>query len=155
MNKLTPKQEIFCIEVLKQSSLSAAYRIAYNTSRMTNKSVNEKASELRKNVKITSRVNELQKEVKNKELYTLEVSIKKDLSLIERYESALDVLENLKSKSVDVETAERTIKFIGASGYNSAQERLSKQHGFFDADNTQKSNGIVTIFKLPDNGRDS
>lgn len=139
---LTNKQEIFCVEVLKQPTLSAAYRIAYNAKNMSDEVVNVEASLLMKNPKVAIRVQELKNEVNKKELYTIEQSIRRDLSLIQRYEAALDVLENIESKDKDIEAAERTIKFIGSNGYNSAQERLSKQHGFFERDNTQKS---VTI----------
>lgn len=139
---LTRKQEIFCIEAVKQPTLSAAYRIAYDTKNMSDEAVNVEASVLMKNPKIAIRVQELKSQVTKKELYTLEQSIRRDLSLIQRYEAALDVLENIESKDKDIEAAERTIKFIGSNGYNSAQERLSKQHGFFERDNTQKS---VTI----------
>lgn len=145
---LTKKQEIFCQEVVKQDSYSAAYRIAYDTSNWTDKSVNEKASQMMADVKILTRVNELKEKVQDKLLYTIEQSVKRDLSLIARYESALDVLENYVSTSKEVETAERTIKFIGANGYNSAQERLSKQHGFFSLDNEQKAIPVKTTIKF-------
>ena len=135
---LTKKQEIFCQEVLKQDTYSAAYRIAYNASGMTDKSINEKASELMANVKIASRVKELKEKVAEKRLYTLSQSVLRDLKLIERYEAALDVLEDIKASDVEIQAAERTIKFIGSSGYNSAQDRLSKQHGFNEKDNDQK-----------------
>ncbi len=49
------------------------------------------------------------------------------------------VLEDLDSKTKDIEAAERTIKYIGSHGYNSAQERVSKQHGWFKPDNDQKN----------------
>ena len=135
---LTSKQEMYSIEVVKQDTLSAAYRIAYDASGMTDKQVNEEASKLMKNPKIAQRVSELRKEVENKELYTLEDSIKRDIKLIERFEAALDVLENNQSTDDDIKVAERTIKHVGTNGYNSAQERLSKQHGFFSKDNKQK-----------------
>jgi predicted DNA-binding protein len=142
---LTKKQDVFCIEVIKQATLSDAYRIAYETKNMSDKQINEEASLLMKNPKITQRVQELKNEVSKKELYTIEQSIKRDLNLIERYESALDVLENDKSSNIEIQTAERTIKFIGSTGYNSAQDRLSKQHGFFERDNSQKSINIDVI----------
>ena len=137
---LTKKQEIFCYEVIKQPTLSAAYRIAYNAENMKYDSVNTEASQLMKNPKIAKRVQELKKKMEKKQLYTLEESVKRDLKLIQRYESALDVLENKDADKTEIEAAERTIKHIGASGYNSAQERLSKQHGMFDKDNKQKAN---------------
>ena len=135
---LTTKQENFCIEVVKQPTLSAAYRIAYDASNMSFETVNVKASELMKDGKIKVRVNELKAKLEKKELYTLEQSIKRDLKLIGRYEAALDVLESDQSTQNDIVIAERLIKHIGVGGYNSAQERLSKQQGYFEKDNKQK-----------------
>lgn len=136
---LTSKQEMYSIEVVKQDTLSAAYRIAYDASGMSDEAVNVEASKLMKDPKIALRVKELRKEVEKKELYTIEKSVKRDLRNIERYEAALDVLENDTSTDKEIAVAERTIKHIGANGYNSAQERLSKQHGFFKIDNNQKA----------------
>ncbi len=147
---LTKKQDIFSTEVIKQNTLSDAYRTAYDTKNMTDKQINEEASKLMKNPKIAQRVTALKNEIEKKEIYTLERSIKRDLKLIERYEAALDVLEDLKSKDKDVEAAERTIKYIGAHGYNSAQERVSKQHGWFKADNNQKNIPIRQVVNMSD-----
>lgn len=147
---LTKKQEIFCIEVLKQDTLSDAYRIAYSTKRMTDKQINEEASILHKNPKITQRLKELKQKVEDKELYTLKQSIQRDLKLIERYEAALEILSDSKSKSNKIEAAERTIKFIGASGYSNAQDRLSKQHGFFERDNSQKAIPTMQVVDMSD-----
>lgn len=151
---LTKKQETFCQEVIKQDSYSAAYRIAYNASNMTSKQINEEASILMSTPKISQRVEELTKKVEQKMLYTIGQSVKRDLNLIERYEAALDVLENKESTENEIETAERTIKYIGSNGYNSAQERLSKQHGFYEKDNTQKTIPINILNIDPFDGPD-
>lgn len=59
--KLTPKQEAFCLALVKSetASQSDAYRQAYNASKMTSKTVNERASVLMADSKITARVAEL------------------------------------------------------------------------------------------------
>lgn len=60
---LTEKQEKFVQSiVLEGMNYSDAYRSAYNTERMTDKTVNEKASILAKGDKITARMAELRKE---------------------------------------------------------------------------------------------
>jgi len=59
-NNLTLKQEAFCQEFIKTGDKSAAYRHAYNCTRLKDKSINELASTLSKNVKVASRINELQ-----------------------------------------------------------------------------------------------
>jgi len=142
---LTNKQETFCKEVIKKDTYSDAYRVAYKTENMSDEVINKEASLLMKNRKIAVRVQELKKEIDNKELYTIEKSIKRDLRLIERYENALDVLENKDSKDKEITAAERTIKFIGSGGYNSAQDRLSKQHGFNEKDNSQRKTELTLL----------
>ena len=142
---LTTKQERFCTEVVKQSNYSDAYRIAYDCSRTSDLVVNNKASELMARGDIKVRVSELKKAVQEKNIYTIEQSIKRDLSLIERYEAALSVLEDINAKSKDIEVAERTIKYIGQSGYSNAQDRISKQSGFYEKDNVQKGDKITLI----------
>lgn len=58
--QLTPKQEMFakCI-ALDGMNYSDAYRSAYNTERMSDKTVNEKASLLKDDDKIRTRIKEL------------------------------------------------------------------------------------------------
>lgn len=134
---LTPKQEKFCIEYLKTGNKSEAYRLAYDVGNMANETINNNAYKLFDNNEITTRIEELKNNIEEKELYTLEESIKKDLRLIKRYEDALDILENKASKTEDIEAAKRTIKYIGANGYSSAQDRLSKKQGWFEKNNKQ------------------
>lgn len=60
MQKLTAQQEKFAQAIaLEDMSQADAYRSAYNTSKMTDKSIWEKASELAANVKVKARVAEL------------------------------------------------------------------------------------------------
>jgi phage terminase small subunit len=56
---LTAKQEAFAKKIAEGCSYSDAYRSAYNTTRMTDKSVWEKASALASDVKVTARLKEL------------------------------------------------------------------------------------------------
>ena len=76
-NRLTPKQEKFCLEYVKggRKSLSDAYRAAYNCEQMKPATVNTKACELMKNGKITARINELTEEAKQKAVVTLEAHL--------------------------------------------------------------------------------
>lgn len=59
--KLTIKQENFCNYFLECGNASEAYRRAYNTDNMKEKTVWEKASELLRNDKVSARVEELRK----------------------------------------------------------------------------------------------
>ena len=58
-NGLTVKQEIFCQEVAKGSSLSAAYRAAYNSENMKPAIINSEACKLMARPIIAARVNAL------------------------------------------------------------------------------------------------
>lgn len=140
---LTKKRENFALLVATGKSLSDAYRQAYSCDNPNAKSVHELASTLNSDIKVSSRIEELREVIIDKvidnRLYTLEQSVKRDLKMIERYEAALEVLDNPESDDKAIERANRTIRHIGASGYNSAQERLSKQHGFYEADNRQRT----------------
>ncbi len=63
MQKLTARQEKFSQAIaLEDMNQADAYRSAYNTSRMTDKSIWEKASELAANGKVRARIAELRKE---------------------------------------------------------------------------------------------
>lgn len=154
MRKLTLKQEKFCQEYVKLGNASEAYRASYKAGRMKDKTINETASKLLKSPKITTRVKELKDEIKERNLYTVEKSIQRDLKLIERYERALDILEDNKSKKKDIEIAQRTLKYIGNQGYSTAQDRISKQQGFFEKDNTQKASSPRQIINMSDYKKD-
>ncbi len=60
MMSLTAKQEKFCQEIVKGKNQSDAYRAAFNSKRMTVKSVHELASRTMAKVKVVSRIAELQ-----------------------------------------------------------------------------------------------
>lgn len=69
---LTPKQEKFVKAiVLDGMNYSDAYRSAYNTKRMTDKSVNEKASLLKDDVKVRARIKELAAEIDSPKIMTV------------------------------------------------------------------------------------
>lgn len=61
---LTPKQEQFAKAIaLDGMNYSDAYRSAYNTERMSDKTINEKASLLKDDDKVRARIKELRKEI--------------------------------------------------------------------------------------------
>lgn len=62
-NNLTIKQEAFCQAYVKSGDKSEAYRSAYNCSRLKDKSIHELSSKLSKNVKVASRLKELQDKI--------------------------------------------------------------------------------------------
>lgn len=60
---LTEKQELFVQGIIEGKSQADAYRSAYNTKRMSDKSVWELASRLMNDVKVTSRLKELRDQI--------------------------------------------------------------------------------------------
>ncbi|MEN9885518.1 MAG: Burkholderia phage vB BmuP [Pseudomonadota bacterium] len=72
MAGLTPKQEAFALAYIQTGNASEAYRLAYDTSKMTEKSVNENASKLLKHAKVAPRIAELRAPAVEKAGLTLE-----------------------------------------------------------------------------------
>lgn len=70
--KLTIKQENFCLAYVETGNASEAYRRAYDTEDMLPSSINCKASELLDNVKITDRINELRSSVMQRHKITVD-----------------------------------------------------------------------------------
>jgi phage terminase small subunit len=71
---LTPKQEVFCVELVKSSegNATAAYRAAYNTDKSTSKTICESARKLLKKPKVIARIAELRARVTEKQELTIE-----------------------------------------------------------------------------------
>lgn len=72
---LTAKQEAFAQAIAGGMNQSDAYRSAYNAGKMKPASINQLASKLASDIKVSSRVMELQAELANKSLWTREQSI--------------------------------------------------------------------------------
>lgn len=60
---LTPKQEAFVQEIIKGKSQADAYRSAYSTKNMSDKTIHEAASRLMADSKVTARVSELREQL--------------------------------------------------------------------------------------------
>lgn len=67
---LTAKQELFAQKVVEGMTLCEAYRSAYNTSRMSDKTVYEKSCILAKDDKIKARIQELRDRISMKSVMT-------------------------------------------------------------------------------------
>lgn len=134
---LTSKQEKFCQEVAKGKTYSDAYRVAYDCEKSSDTTINRKAYELIENGNITARIEKLREPALEEVTHTLSESIQQDKNLIERYENALDKLSCLTTPENELTAAERTIRYIGSSGYNGAKDRLNKINGYYEKDNKQ------------------
>ena len=72
MAGLTQKQEAFALAYIQTGNASEAYRTAYDTSKMTEKSVNENASKMLRHIKVAPRIAELRAPAIKKAELTLE-----------------------------------------------------------------------------------
>lgn len=61
---LTPKQEAFCLELVRTGNASEAYRKAYNAGKMKPETVTRRASELANSGKVAARLGSLRSEVR-------------------------------------------------------------------------------------------
>jgi len=71
-DKLTPKQEKYVQGLFAGLSQREAYKQAYNASRMKDETIDKKACELAKRGKIRGRLTELQDELKERNMVTVE-----------------------------------------------------------------------------------
>ena len=74
-NKLTAKQEAFVKAIQTGKTKSDAYRLAYNTSNMTEKTVNECASFEASKPKISARLSEVTSNVREQTEYGIKEHI--------------------------------------------------------------------------------
>lgn len=133
--KLTPKQELFAQTYVKTGNASQAYRTAYNIKTMTDKSVNEKGSQMMATVKIKSRVKELQKEMENKH------NISKE-RILKRLEEIIFEQDKLGVDKIEL------------TAMNKAIDTLNKMLGYNEPEKQEITHsGVVTI--LPEKNEDN
>lgn len=102
---LTPKQEAFCLAYLETGNASEAYRQAYKPKAMSDKSVNEKGSQMLAMVKIRSRLDELTAKATSDAVMTRQQAMER-LSLI----AGVNITDILEFDQHDVETAEGLVR---------------------------------------------
>ena len=83
---LSAKKEKFVQCIIEGMSQSDAYRSAYSTKNMTDKSVWESASRLMNDVKVTARIQELRDQIAKKSIMTAQVRLEWLSSLIKSEE---------------------------------------------------------------------
>lgn len=81
---MTPKQEAFAIAVSSGMTQADAYRSVYNVRANTKQeSIHQAASTVMANINVSSRVDELKRQLADKELWTREDSIRAMIQVIE------------------------------------------------------------------------
>ena len=123
-NGLTPKQENFVLAYLETGNASEAYRRIYDISNSSPASINRKAVELLENGKITARIEELRKPIREKACLTLE--------------EHLNTLQRLRDK------AEESMQFTAAI---TAETNRGKASGLYTEKVEQKTthSGAIAV----------
>jgi len=173
--KLSIKQQRFCEEyTIDFNGTQAAIRAGYSK-----KTANEQASRLLANVNIQNFIKSLQEETSNRLNITKEMLIEEyakiaffDIREVFNVDGGLIDIKQLDSKSAgaiaSIESLEEwgkddagdsiiigTTKKVKVFDKIRALQDLGKHLGLFEKDNDQKKfQTQVTIFQLPDNGRD-
>lgn len=88
---LTPKQEKFVQGIIEGKSQADAYRAAYNTKNMTDKTIREEASRLMSDPNVSAMVKELRNQVK----------VSTIMSAQERMEWLTDLIKNTNEGTTD------------------------------------------------------
>lgn len=165
---LTLKQENFCQAYIKFADKSAAYREAYDCSKMKPESINRKAVEMFENGNITARIEELHQEVIERNKITVDELVQTMASMV-RFDisdfydengvlksihdipkearlmiSKLEVFEEFAGKGKDKEFIGYTKK-IETINKMDAIEKLMKHLGGYEKDNNQKTKVPKTI----------
>ena len=152
---LTAKQEAFAVAVAKGSNASDAYRTVYSADRMTAKSINEAASRLLANSKVSARVSELlAPAVKDARLQIEETLrqltcvLRSDARRLFRADGSLIPVHELDDataaaiSSIELDDQGRPKK-IRLWSKTDAIEKAMKHLGLFESDNRQKAPNLA------------
>ena len=104
---LTAKQEKFVNCIIEGMSQADAYRSAYNTSRMTDKTIHESASRLVNDSKVSARLQELREQLSSKSIMTAQQRMEWLTQLINNPEEgttdrlrAIDIMNKMQGEYV-------------------------------------------------------
>lgn len=167
--KLTPKQERFCNEYLIDlNATQAAIRAGYSESGaaveghrlLTNANIQDYISDLNKDrqestgVSARMVIEELAKIAFSdiRDVLTVDNGLRDISKLDEKTAKAISSIKITEDKSMGEVIGEtKEVKFWDKLR---ALDSLGKHFGIFERDNSQKKTDNVTIFELPNNGRD-
>lgn len=135
---LTPKQEKFAQLYVELGNASEAYRRAYDVREGTkDSSINEQSSKLLNDLKISSRVDELKKELAERNRITKDDIIAGHKKIIAAWEELWE-LGAKKSLTKDEKQRFYLLKeMVKGSDYNKAYSEISKLTGAYEPDRVE------------------
>lgn len=170
-DKLTIKQDNYCQYYVSFGDKTKAYKKAYNCIRMKPQTITRNANALIKIDKIATRIQQLQKEMFERNKATIDevISIMSDNLRFDPVEminddgsikKIKDMPKNIRMVLAGIDVDEIIVKgkVIGETKkirFNSRTQIIDmfmKHLGGYEKDNKQQQDNI-TIFKIPDNGR--
>jgi hypothetical protein len=125
--KLTDKQERFAIAVAEGKTQADAYREAYDTGKMTNKSIVENASKLMVNANVAPRIEELRTKVVDnmvkKAIVTVEDTLQAYLKIRDICMAELEITSKTGDKLAT--------QLVDANAAKAANDSIAKYLGMF------------------------
>ena len=150
MTKLTQKQENFILKYFECGNASEAYRHAYSTSKMKDKTINEQASKLLADHKITARLKELREEAQAKSEWNRE-RVLNDYARAIRVGFGDEATNHLITNGIGdgmSETINMEMYDTNLTAVNSALTNIAKILGLFEKDNNQKNDKMDIVAML-------
>lgn len=167
---LTKKQEAFARAVITESTLSDAYRSAYDCEDMADKTIHVKASELASHGKVSVRIAELRDRLEKAADVTLERWMReqariafgdpsdlynddgtlKRLSEITPDARATIAFIEIETRIVGSDGEERIVKKLKLHSKTAALESIGRALGAYEEDNQQRGDIIPVLVNAPD-----
>lgn len=172
MSNLTNKQEAFAQAVITESTLSDAYRKAYDCGGMSDKTIHDEASDLAKHPEVSPRIAELRDRARQAADVTLERWMREQARIayadpMDLYNddgtlkplpemtpdaraaiASIDIEEKLNGSGDDGKLY--TVKKIRLHSKTAAQDSLGRALGAYEKDNRQRGDVIPVIVNKPD-----
>ena len=145
MKKLTQKQEKFCLKYFECGNATEAYRAAYSTSRLKDKTVWEYASRLASNSKVIARVNELRAKAEAQSIWTVDKLIKAHTEIYELgvgKKSSPHIVTEGAGEGI-TQTIEVDMKDTNLAGAKASLVEIGKLLGFYT--NNVKIEGELSL----------
>ena len=163
---MTEKQEAYCQAYIELGDKSAAYRFAYDAEAMNSNTVNTKAWELHKHGEVTVRIEELQKELRERNkvkiddvLAVLTDMIKFDISELYDENDNLKSIHDIPKQHRQMISSVKVFEEFTGGGLNreligytkevktlnklDVIEKFMKHLGGYEKDNSQKAVGVT------------
>ena len=174
--ELTEKQERFCQAYIEFGNKSEAYRQAYDADSMNSNSVRVAANEVFNVPNVSLRIEELQKEARERNKVKIDDvigyladMIKFDIAEIYEEDGRMKSIHDIPKPHREMISSVKVYEdFMNIDGQREkigetkevrllnkldVIEKFMKHFGAYEKDNGQKNQSQVTIFQLPDNGR--